>query len=137
MSDNTLNARLKIRNDEAENWTEANPVLLTGEIGYETDTGKLKIGDGTTDWENLPYKTIQTSELEDGSVTVNKLATNSVATAKIIDSAVTSSKIADNAVITATIADNAVTNAKITSVDTAKLYVASGDTWILNGGNAE
>jgi hypothetical protein len=32
-----------------------NPVLADGEIGVETDTGKTKIGDGTTAWNNLPY----------------------------------------------------------------------------------
>jgi len=32
-----------------------NPVLSAGEIGVETDTGRSKIGDGTTAWNNLPY----------------------------------------------------------------------------------
>ena len=32
-----------------------NPVLAAGEIGIETDTGRSKIGDGTTAWNNLPY----------------------------------------------------------------------------------
>jgi hypothetical protein len=35
--------------------TANNPVLAAGEIGVETDTGKTKIGDGTTTWNNLPY----------------------------------------------------------------------------------
>jgi hypothetical protein len=36
-------------------WTSTNPILLAGEIGVETDTNKLKIGDGTTSWNNLDY----------------------------------------------------------------------------------
>lgn len=36
-------------------WTALNPVLMQGEIGYESDTGKFKIGDGTTNWQNLKY----------------------------------------------------------------------------------
>lgn len=32
-----------------------NPVLADGEIGIETDTDKIKIGDGTTAWNSLPY----------------------------------------------------------------------------------
>jgi hypothetical protein len=30
-------------------------VLLSGEIGYESDTHKVKIGDGVTAWNNLKY----------------------------------------------------------------------------------
>jgi hypothetical protein len=43
------------RKDTAANWTAANPILLSGEIGYETDTKKFKIGDGTTNWNTLAY----------------------------------------------------------------------------------
>jgi hypothetical protein len=37
------------------NWTTSNPILAIGEIGYETDTGKFKIGDGTSVWSDLDY----------------------------------------------------------------------------------
>lgn len=46
---------LALRRDTAANWTAANPVLASGEPGYETDTGKLKIGDGATAWGALGY----------------------------------------------------------------------------------
>lgn len=36
-------------------WTSTNPVLMAGEIGLETDTLKLKAGDGTTAWTSLSY----------------------------------------------------------------------------------
>jgi hypothetical protein len=39
----------------ASRWTSTNPVLLAGEIGVETDTNKIKIGDGVTQWNNLDY----------------------------------------------------------------------------------
>lgn len=51
----TLNIRIQLRNDTAENWTSANPVLLKGEMGVEIDTGKTKIGNGTDDWKTLKY----------------------------------------------------------------------------------
>ena len=51
----TLNIRIQLRNDTAENWTLANPVLLKGEMGVETDTGKTKIGNGTDNWTTLKY----------------------------------------------------------------------------------
>lgn len=48
-------ARIRLRRDTAANWTAANPVLLNGEVGFETDTRKLKLGDGTTAWTSLLY----------------------------------------------------------------------------------
>ena len=36
-------------------WTSANPTLAAGEWGYETDTGKVKIGNGSTAWASLGY----------------------------------------------------------------------------------
>ena len=55
MADRTLNIRIQLRNDTAENWTNANPLLLKGEMGVETDTGKTKIGNGTDRWTTLKY----------------------------------------------------------------------------------
>ena len=51
----TLNIRIQLRNDTAEKWNTENPVLLKGEMGVETDTGKTKIGDGTAHWKDLKY----------------------------------------------------------------------------------
>ena len=39
----------------ASRWTSTNPILLAGEIGVETDTNKLKVGNGTTAWNDLDY----------------------------------------------------------------------------------
>lgn len=47
--------RLQIRRDAAANWTSTNPTLAQGEFGYETDTGKMKVGDGLTPWLTLSY----------------------------------------------------------------------------------
>ena len=51
-----INARMRVLQDTAANFTNNNPTLLPGEWGYETDTTKLKIGDGTTAWTSLGYK---------------------------------------------------------------------------------
>ena len=48
-------ARIQIRRDTAADWTTADPILTDGEMGYETDTGKMKIGDGSTVWTSLDY----------------------------------------------------------------------------------
>ena len=55
MADKTLNIRIQLRNDTAENWTNANPVLRKGEMGVEIDTRKIKIGNGTDHWTTLEY----------------------------------------------------------------------------------
>lgn len=47
--------RLTIRRDTQANWASANPVLAQGEPGFETDTNNLKVGDGTSHWNALPY----------------------------------------------------------------------------------
>ena len=77
--------RIAIRRDLASAWTAADPTLAQGEFGYETDTGKIKIGDGTSSWGTLPYhsgidgsSSIQAGDLDTindlvvgGSLTVN------------------------------------------------------------------
>jgi hypothetical protein len=46
---------IQFRRGTAAAWTSANPTLAEGEVGYETDTGKHKIGDGSTAWTSLDY----------------------------------------------------------------------------------
>jgi hypothetical protein len=47
--------RMQQRRGTAAQWISANPILNVGEIGYETDTNKFKIGDGTNHWDDLNY----------------------------------------------------------------------------------
>ena len=47
--------RIQLRRGTAAAATSANPVLTSGEIGVETDTGRAKIGNGSTAWTSLPY----------------------------------------------------------------------------------
>lgn len=49
----TVIYRYQSRRRTAANWTSGNEVLYDGEIGYETDTGKFKIGDGVTAWNSI------------------------------------------------------------------------------------
>ena len=50
-----MSTRWQSKRDTATNWTTNDPILLSGEWGYETDTGKYKIGDGSTAWTSLGY----------------------------------------------------------------------------------
>ena len=52
--------RIKVFQDTRENLAKADPMLLSGEWGMETDTGRLKIGDGMKKWASLPYRIDQT-----------------------------------------------------------------------------
>jgi hypothetical protein len=52
----TVPVRLQLRADTAANWTNNNPILLANELGRETDTGKIKIGNGTSTWTSLAYQ---------------------------------------------------------------------------------
>lgn len=49
--------QIQMRHDTAANWTSVNPILAVGEIGYESDTNKFKIGTGGTAWNSLAYFT--------------------------------------------------------------------------------
>lgn len=50
-----MTVRILIRGGTAAEWTSENPTLAARELGVETDTHKLKIGDGTTAWTSLAY----------------------------------------------------------------------------------
>lgn len=57
-------ARIQLRRDLSSKWASANPVLGSGEPGFEEDTNKFKIGNGSARWLDLEYFSpgIQTSE---------------------------------------------------------------------------
>ena len=47
--------RMQQRRGTATQWSTANPILAAGEIGFESDTSKFKIGDGVNHWADLVY----------------------------------------------------------------------------------
>jgi hypothetical protein len=51
----TVQVKFQLRGDTAANWASVNPVLLNNELGLETDTKKLKVGNGSTAWNSLAY----------------------------------------------------------------------------------
>lgn len=48
-------ADIRLRRQTAANWTSVNPTLGEGEAGIETDTLKMKVGNGSTAWNSLEY----------------------------------------------------------------------------------
>jgi len=61
-----MSVLIQLRRDTASNWASINPTLAQGEPGYETDTGKIKYGDGSTAWNSLDYA--KTGGIVDGTV---------------------------------------------------------------------
>jgi len=56
--------RIQFRRGTASEWTSANPTLAAGELGYETDTAKFKLGDGSTSWSSLDYAGINQDDID-------------------------------------------------------------------------
>ena len=55
MGSTTLNTTFKLKRGTAARWAELNLVLEQGEPGFVYDQNRLKIGDGITPWNDLPY----------------------------------------------------------------------------------
>jgi hypothetical protein len=107
---------IQIKRGTASSWTSANTVLAAGEIGFETDTKKLKVGDGTTAWTSLGYT------VTDGDISGVTAGTglsgggNSGAVTLAIDSTVatlTGSQTFTNKTLTAPVINNAVSTGAI------------------------
>jgi len=50
-----VQTQIQVRRGTASSWTSTNPTLAAGELGFETDTGKFKIGTGAATWTSLTY----------------------------------------------------------------------------------
>lgn len=71
-----MTIRIQLRRDSSSNWTSANPILAAGEIGYETNTGKYKIGNGQDQWNSLVYSAIPLSEQDTRFILASTKAQN-------------------------------------------------------------
>ena len=47
--------KIQLRHDTSANWAAVNPILSAGELGFEVDTNKAKIGNGIGQYNDLPY----------------------------------------------------------------------------------
>ena len=68
MASKELNVKVKHRYDTASNWTTNNPVLLAGELGIESDTKRMKVGDGSTAWTSLDYTNLTNRIYQDVNI---------------------------------------------------------------------
>jgi len=62
-------SKIQIRRDTAANWTATNPTLAQGEPGLETNTNRVKYGDGSTPWVSLEYSSASAGGLTETDIT--------------------------------------------------------------------
>ena len=66
-------ARIQLRRDSSDEWKRNNPILRLGEVGYETDTHKFKVGisdsEELSSWNSLPYQLGQWLSDSSGNLT--------------------------------------------------------------------
>ena len=74
----TNNKTLKVKVNTSSTWQNSNPILEDGELGAESDTNYLKVGDGKTAWNSLKYVSTPSAD--------NKLDANGTAQKAISDS---------------------------------------------------
>jgi hypothetical protein len=55
--------QIQLRRGTASAWSTVNPILVEGEVGLESDTNKMKVGNGSTAWNSLSYATTTPTEL--------------------------------------------------------------------------
>lgn len=68
LSNNTFTIEhIQVKRGTAAAWKSQNPILASGEIGYETNTNFFKVGDGSTAYNSLPYCLKITDDLNNGT----------------------------------------------------------------------
>lgn len=71
-----MTTQIQLRRDTAPSWTSNNPTLAAGELGFELDTGKFKIGNGSVAWNTLDYASSGSGTVTASSITGGTLASN-------------------------------------------------------------
>lgn len=72
MAKKIILAQMRQRRDTRENWASINPVLLSGELGIVTDDPNLyKVGDGTSRWNDLPFRGFDGTLVHDLGESIN------------------------------------------------------------------
>lgn len=117
--------QIQLRRGSAASWTSSNPILAIGEVGYETDTLRSKIGNGTTAWNSLAYWQSAVSFVQtigNGSATAITV-THNLNTRNVLVSVKRSSTNAEVEVDVVATTVNAVTLTFATAPTTNEFYV--------------
>lgn len=130
----TIYNTIQFKRGTAAAWTTANPVLTQGEPGYETDTGKLKIGDGLTHWVSLLYyPTTYSEEWIQQNSTFTYVSTTQFSTANDVTSSYPVG-IRIKAVVTAGTIYGTVTNSAASGLPVITTITVTWDSGALDAG---
>lgn len=127
-----VQTRIQVRRGTLSQWNSASVVLgqgilYQGEIGYETDTGRFKVGDGSTAWGSLAYASVLPSSFVAGSGIALTAGTNgSTLTISLSDPTIQVADITDFASSVNSLIDSAVSTS---------IVAGSGIDIIYNSGN--
>ena len=124
LSSPIIKASLILKNATSEHWAENNPILFKGELGIETDTNLLKIGDGKTPYIDLPYVNIPMNSLSE-LLTSNMPVASEENPGGVRGSALNNSiSIDENGIMT------------INKISVSKLVTDDGEDFIISGGTS-
>jgi hypothetical protein len=108
--------RIQLRRDTAANWSSVNPILGNGEMGVETDTLKIKVGNGTSTWSARPYINVLPSELEElAQDSVNSVLIAGIGIDKVYDDANNTLTLDIDSTVTTNSGTQTLTNKTLTS----------------------
>jgi hypothetical protein len=117
----TIRVRQGVSGTGSGKWGTVNPTLAAGEFGFETDTGLLKIGNGSANWNTLTYVTdgskltgsTLSSNITNSNLQVLGTITNLVATAGTITTFSATTATITGLTVTNTITGNSATSTKL------------------------
>jgi len=131
--------RMQQRRGTAAQWTSANPILNAGEMGWESDTNKFKIGDGTNHWADLDYFIDQSSTVNPAfgssivfeGATANAFETTLQVTDPTADRTITLPDSTGTVVVAdgsgnVTVSGNLTVNGTTTTVNSTEINVTTG-----------
>ena len=125
--------RIQVRRGSATDWSGVNPILAAGELGVETNTRKIKVGDGSTAWNSLSYVAADAPEIgEISQDAINTALTMGAGLTKTYNDGANTITISVDSAVVATVAyvDAAVTG--LTN-STASTYLENADRGAANG----
>lgn len=113
--------KIQLRRGTANQWTTADPTLASGEFGVETDTAKVKLGDGTTAWTSLSYFGNLEALNNVGDVTITSASSGEVL------------QYNGSAWVNSGLAINEVSDVTITSASSGEVLQYNGSAWVNSG----
>ena len=96
MANTTLKVRNRIATKTSAEWETENPILLKGEMGYDSISNKVKVGDGVTKWTELDYMMSVDINVINKILDIHNIAINDLKNTSIINVAEDGFYVTDN-----------------------------------------